>query len=288
MGGRINYLRKHPLFWTLLISLLLHLLFLLFFLKIQGIQIGLENRVANDLSNTEPLVFKIIESRDESLEKPENASLFSDKQSLAKDMKPDGSGAQPFSESGIAFESIPEINQEKEVRAQDETPVDKSSTQLAERDIKPVYSKKNTNKFNKDKLLNKQMVNTATVTQPAFKQTSESAEDFGGLSFNTYAWDYAPYLLELKKRIQKNIFPPPAFTHLGFGGINKMRFRIMPDGQLIGPFLVNSSGEEALIETSKKAIEISAPFLPLPEDFPEPYLEVTAQFSYTTYSSTNQ
>jgi hypothetical protein len=32
--------------------------------------------------------------------------------------------------------------------------------------------------------------------------------------------------------------------------------------------------------TSSNAIEVSAPFLPLPRDFPEDYLEVTGKFIY--------
>jgi hypothetical protein len=49
---------------------------------------------------------------------------------------------------------------------------------------------------------------------------------------------------------------------------------------LEGPQVLEYSGEKALIETSKKAIQVSAPFRPLPEDFPEKYLQVTARFQY--------
>ena len=39
-------------------------------------------------------------------------------------------------------------------------------------------------------------------------------------------------------------------------------------------------GHKTLMETSVRAIEVSAPFKPLPVDFPEDYLEITAQFYY--------
>jgi TonB family protein len=114
----------------------------------------------------------------------------------------------------------------------------------------------------------------------AYQQTVSSAANQGGISFNTYDWDFAPYLIRLKKRIERNIYPPPAFTHLGIGGSNIIRFRISRDGTVTGPEVLGSEGEKALIETSKRAVEVSAPFWPLPEDFPRDYLEVTAKFFY--------
>ena len=47
-------------------------------------------------------------------------------------------------------------------------------------------------------------------------------------------------------------------------------------------YTIYGEGEKALIETSKRAVQVSAPFPPLPEDFPEKYLVVTASFHYRT------
>lgn len=105
--------------------------------------------------------------------------------------------------------------------------------------------------------------------------------DMGGLAFNTYNWNFAPYMLELKYRIRRNIFPPSAFTHLGMiSGETLLRFRIYPDGRLEGPAILGYRGHKSLMETSKTAVEISAPFPPLPKDFPEQYLEITGKFHY--------
>lgn len=285
MDGRIYQLKRHPLVWAILLSILFHFLFLIFLFQVQNIQIGIKGNSPLEKNARDPLVFQIIESPDQSETPPDQANLYSDKQSLARDMQAGGEGNTPFSESGVEFQSLPQQEQEDQQAPEEmqEPPVDEQSMQLADKSRKPAPVNKSQKKFDKQMLVNNRVASNQ-VNQPAYKQTRESANDFGGISFNTYAWDYAPYLLELKKRIQKNIYPPPAFTHLGFGGVNQIRFRIMPDGQLVGPFLVNASGEEALIETSKKAVEISAPFPPLPDDFPEKYLEVNAQFSYTTYN----
>jgi hypothetical protein len=106
-------------------------------------------------------------------------------------------------------------------------------------------------------------------------------EDSGGLSFNTYDWDFAPYLLMLKHRIQRNIFPPPAFSQLGIiDGDTLLRFKIYPNGQMKDLAILNYDGHESLMITSRNAIESSTPFPGLPKDFPEPYLEVTGKFIY--------
>jgi outer membrane biosynthesis protein TonB len=111
-------------------------------------------------------------------------------------------------------------------------------------------------------------------------QNSQSLEN-GGLSFNTYDWDFAPYMLMLKKKIGRNIFPPVAFTHLGLiDGETLLRFRIYPDGRMTELRVLDYNGHKSLMETSYNAVDVSAPFPPLPGNFPEPYLEVTGKFIY--------
>lgn len=107
------------------------------------------------------------------------------------------------------------------------------------------------------------------------------ALDMGGLSFNTYNWNFAPYMLELKRRIQRNIHPPAAFMELGLiSGETLLRFKIYPNGMLKDLEILNYIGHKSLMVTSSNAVEVSAPFLPLPRDFPEDYLEVTGKFIY--------
>lgn len=112
-------------------------------------------------------------------------------------------------------------------------------------------------------------------------QVESKALDQGGLSFNTYDWDFAPYMLALKHRIRRNIFPPAAFTHLGMiDGDTLVRFRIYPNGELRALNLLGYNGHESLMQTSMNAVNASAPFPELPSNFPEPYLEVTGKFVY--------
>ena len=111
-------------------------------------------------------------------------------------------------------------------------------------------------------------------------QISKSLEK-GGLSFNTYNWEFAPYLLMLKAKIQRNIFPPLAFSQLGIiSGVTLLKFRIYPDGRMEALKVLGYNGHKSLMETSYNAIRVSAPFPKLPENFPEEFLEITGKFVY--------
>jgi TonB family protein len=121
-----------------------------------------------------------------------------------------------------------------------------------------------------------------TPGRPAtFRNLLSDAGREGGLSFNTYDWDFAPYMLAMKRAIESHLFPPYAFTHMGLvSGTNIIRFTVMPDGRVRGLEILGSDAHFSLDRTSVRAIESSVPFLPLPREFPEEYLEVTAHFSY--------
>jgi outer membrane biosynthesis protein TonB len=116
---------------------------------------------------------------------------------------------------------------------------------------------------------------------PEFKNESSARASVGGISINTTAWDFAPYLLDLKQRIKQHWIPPLAFTALGaIHGYTKINFRIYPDGRLENLSVVETEGHESLHRSSVNAIKGAAPFRPLPKDFPEDYLEVTFGFYY--------
>jgi len=109
-----------------------------------------------------------------------------------------------------------------------------------------------------------------------------SAEELGGVSLSTYAWDFAPYIFYMKKRLRDHIYPPPAFMRMGaISGEVVVRFKVYPDGRTEDIKVLNYRGHKALVETSINAVKASNPFRPLPEDFPENYLELTWTFIYS-------
>lgn len=99
-------------------------------------------------------------------------------------------------------------------------------------------------------------------------------------SLNTTAWDYAPYMARLKRKIEEHIFPPPAFYYGSAAWISRVRFRIAPDGRLIAMVLLDHRGVENLQYVATAAIEGAADYEPLPPGFPEPYLEITGNFYF--------
>ena len=140
--------------------------------------------------------------------------------------------------------------------------------------------------FRRELLLNPDATNSnrrppSSANGAPLDNPDSRAPQLGSFAINTYAWDYAPYLLWLKNRIERNIYPPPAFTYLGMiSGETQLRFRIYPDGRLEALEVLNTVGHKSLMETSMRAVELSVPLRPLPADFPQPYLEVTALFEY--------
>jgi TonB family protein len=119
------------------------------------------------------------------------------------------------------------------------------------------------------------------ATSGDFKNLASSLARKGGVSFNTYEWDFAPYMLAMKRRVERNMHPPYAFTHMGMvSGTNILSFTVLRDGTVKGLRILGSETHFSLDRTSLRAVELSAPFLPLPDDFPEDVLEVTARFSY--------
>lgn len=116
---------------------------------------------------------------------------------------------------------------------------------------------------------------------PDFKNEASARASIGGITINTTAWDFAPYLLDLKHRIKQHWIPPLAFTALGsVHGYTWVRFRIYPDGRMENLEVIETEGHDSLHRASANAVRGAAPFRPLPDDFPEDYLDITFGFYY--------
>ncbi|MDP8219976.1 MAG: TonB family protein [Candidatus Stygibacter frigidus] len=118
--------------------------------------------------------------------------------------------------------------------------------------------------------------------EPSLKNLDTSASDMGGFSFNTYNWDFAPYMLSMKNRIRSHMNLPYAFTHLGaISGNILVHFTVLPSGVVNNLEILNSDAHYSLEQSSVNAINASSAFQQLPSDFPEDKLEVTARFSFS-------
>jgi len=116
---------------------------------------------------------------------------------------------------------------------------------------------------------------------PDFGEEGSASATIGNITLNTTEWDFAPYLLDLKRRIRQKWIPPVAFSVLGaIHGYTWVQFRIYPDGRMEQLSVLETEGHESLHRSSVNAINGAAPFRELPDHFPEDYLEIAFGFYY--------
>lgn len=287
---------------AVIVSLLVHLVMLAVWSAVTDLSLFSVNETQIKLDEP-PLVFELEEQRRrrEVIETPEdarieelqkNAELASDKNASARNSETNSQLplGDPFSRGDVEFRELPNNPMppgEQGVKAREKNSNQKESEKS---DSKPeesgdVYASQQYEKFSREYLTKQKTVTTPgaqeQLPRPRYDNPDTRALEKGAISFNTYEWDFAPYMIALKKKVERNIFPPPAFTYMGIiSGETLLRFKIFPNGELRDLTLLSFDGHETLMQTSMRAIEISAPFLPLPMDFPEAYLEVTAKFHY--------
>ncbi len=288
-------------FKTITVSVVLHVLIFLIWasaLKWNFFAAGHESP-----PDKEPLVFvlqeqnrpkQVVEVPDDAKVKdpPKDPRFASDKNALARNSETDPNldMGDPFARGDFDFPELPTeqgpvgepgVQTEANNRSQE---MANSQNKVEEEKTDNIVDNRKSD-FKREFLTRPRKTMQAGVSQNIprvrYDNRKSRAPDMGGMSFNTYNWDFAPYMLVLKKKVQGNIFPPPAFTHMGLiRGETLLRFKIYPNGELRDLVLLEYTGHETLMKTSISSINISAPFQPLPADFPEPFLEVTAKFFF--------
>lgn len=305
--------KRHPIKISIIVSLLIHV-FTLFSLGEWGYLFTWVPDNTSVKAEQEPLQFELVENPNAPLNEksPERGNLLSDRNSRAKSNAKTSlpEGQMPYSEGTSMIPEPPrlpgngnvppvqpqETNQNKEQQNEagkeqkveattnKEMHVDKSS--MAAQENAPAEGLNPAIKFSRDYLVQSSPPQNGgeSFYITGYDNQKYDAKEIGDFTLNTYAWDFAPYLLELKRRIQRNIFPPPAFTILGIiEGEFVLQFGIVPNGRLEFLRVLDSNGHPSLELTSRKSIELSAPFPPLPANFPEKKLIITGRFMYSVY-----
>jgi outer membrane biosynthesis protein TonB len=289
----IQRLQNHPLAnrytASYVVAILLHLLFLLLMTPARSLFIASQSIPAQP----DPLSFEFVESEARPTEAPPDTRFRSDRNARSADQ----SSADLPKSDRVYNEGIVDIQGDFQTQNPSEAQdaAEQASEQQAEgeagehSEAEQIYKGLESMAWLKRKGLTTRAQREESVygapanprQSVAGTNTESRALDQGRLQLSTYDWNFAPYLKYLKRRIQSNIFPPAAFTRLGIiDGESKVRFRIYPDGHLEEFVVLDSRGSELLLKTSTQAVDLSAPFKPLPSDFPEPYLEITGIFSY--------
>jgi len=274
---------------TISVSIIFHLLFVLSFKTLNNIRLFGTNEPDINLKEQERQIeFELVETPDKTKSErpPENTNLLSDKNSIAKDRNTDADKypGLPFAQGDMDVKNLDASNLNLNEQQRDQLAANdlqqNNNNELQEETDYSSQSYKSA-QFSRQALLGKGDQSQRSLNRPNYDNDKFSADEIGGLSFNTYAWDFAPYMLAMKRKVERNVFPPPAFTHMGLiNGRTILRFKVMPNGEVKDLRVLKYEGHKSLMETSIKAIQSSSAFKPLPADFPENYLEVTATFTY--------
>ena len=290
-------IKKNALKWALALSLLLHVLaFVILGLGVDLLQLlrPLPVQAAADDEKENPITFTFAETPESArIEKKPDSKYLSDKN--AQMQNPDAPEDLPVGEAysngllaqaGTLSQFSPPAGAPAASNGSSSSAAEKADAAPPEKEepAQAMASSQRTG-YNASSFRREFLTGSAPAvpeSSPGREQHQTRAPEFGSFSLNTYEWDFAPYLRYLKNRIQGNIYPPPAFTHMGLiSGQTRLRFRIHRDGRLEGPDLLEYNGHISLMQTSMRAVQVSVPMKKLPEDFPEEFLEITAQFDYT-------
>ncbi len=93
--------------------------------------------------------------------------------------------------------------------------------------------------------------------------------------------DFGPYMRELQRRIKLNWDPPK-------GNESKtvvLLFKIAKDGRLLTCRVSKSSGLPSADQAALKAVELTAPFRPLPADFKGQSIDIQFTFDYRVFGA---
>lgn len=93
--------------------------------------------------------------------------------------------------------------------------------------------------------------------------------------------DFGPYMRELQRRIKMNWDPPK-------GNESKrvvLLFKIAKDGRLLSARVFKSSGLPSSDKAALSAVELTAPFRPLPADFRGSSIDIQFTFDYNVFGA---
>ncbi len=120
----------------------------------------------------------------------------------------------------------------------------------------------------------------AVPPRPRHDSPRSGVQASGQLSLSTYAWAYAPYLRHLRDAISARWYPPYAFDMGLVEGEGAIFFRVLPDGSTPRIEIVSDSGHPSLVRAARNAVDHAGPLPPLPDHFPDPWLDVTWNYRY--------
>ena len=116
--------------------------------------------------------------------------------------------------------------------------------------------------------------------QEAMRNPDGGALAAGGISLNTMAWAYAPWLERFGRDLYRQWTAPYAYYIGMIHGSQVLELQIARDGSLTRMNVLQVEGDSVLVDTSTLTFRALAPFEPLPPDFPEKDLILRIKLVY--------
>jgi len=267
---------------SFLFSLLLHAIFVIIFIKdivlidLSPEKTDLPKEVTVHFPENKPK--SIVENINENSEIPEESDYLSDFNSKARTEKLLRElGIQPWSDGNIPFANLtrPDIQKQLEKQLQPkkfsrDALIGKKATDFKENAYK-----------NESQQARENIQANQSTTNNIYNQKQFSADQLGDISLSTYAWEWAPYINALKRKLYSVWYTPAAYHRLGLiYGQTVIEFSISREGKLIYHKVHDHQGHESLEKSSVNAITAVFPFKKLPKNFPEDNLTITARLIY--------
>lgn len=108
---------------------------------------------------------------------------------------------------------------------------------------------------------------------------------FGDFALNTVEWDFAPWMERFKNDFLPHWIPPYAYRLGVIDGKTVLRLVVEKDGRIGSLDVIEKQGHESLHTASTGALRATAPFAPLPPDFPEEHLVIELGLHYPAWKS---
>ena len=118
-------------------------------------------------------------------------------------------------------------------------------------------------------------------TNNLYNQTESSADELGSLTLSTYAWEWASYINDFKRKLYEVWRTPLAYFGLRMiHGHTVIRLTIDRNGKMVDHQVLEHEGHSSLQVSSENAVNGVFPLKPLPVDFPDETLTLTLTLFY--------
>ncbi|HID39049.1 MAG TPA: hypothetical protein EYP36_05990 [Calditrichaeota bacterium] len=272
--------QKKILLIALFLSLIFHIAgyYLLDFTDLLALsEVKLEKSVPEEIEFIFPenKPKEVVQNMNETEERPDKSDYLSDKNSRARNpIVTDKRGDNPFSKGNTPFSNL---SSGKELRTFKPQPRKRFSKEA----ITGQKSDASSQDGEQDKRDNSNKPASMAGSNQVMNQQDFSVEEVGALTLSTYQWPWAPYINAMKNKLNRVWYPPPAYYMLGIiHGYTIIRFVVTRDGHLKDIKVLRHEGHESLKLSSEEAIKALFPFLPLPDEFPDETLTITAKLYY--------